>query len=38
MRAFGGRTAAYVCTGFACRRPVDDPRELAALLNAELNP
>ena len=35
MRAIEGRTAAYVCTGFACRQPVTDPRELAALLDAE---
>jgi uncharacterized protein YyaL (SSP411 family) len=35
MRAIGGRAAAYVCAGFACRRPVSDPRELAALLGEE---
>ena len=33
MRALDGRAAAYVCTGFACRRPVTDPRELGALLD-----
>ncbi len=32
MRSLDGRAAAYVCTGFSCRRPVTDPRELAALL------
>ena len=32
MRALNGRAAAYVCTGFSCRRPVTDPRELAELL------
>ena len=34
MRAIDGRAAAYVCTGFSCRRPVTDPQELAALLDA----
>ena len=28
-----GRAAAYVCQNFSCRRPTDDPAELAALLN-----
>jgi uncharacterized protein YyaL (SSP411 family) len=35
MRALNGRAAAYVCTGFACRRPVTDPLELEALLDGE---
>jgi uncharacterized protein YyaL (SSP411 family) len=32
MRTIGGRAAAYVCSGFSCKRPVTDPKELAAIL------
>jgi uncharacterized protein len=28
-----GRAAAYVCERFACRRPITDPGDLAALLS-----
>ena len=32
MAEVDGRSAAYVCRGFACERPVTGPEELAALL------
>jgi uncharacterized protein len=34
--AVDGRAAAYVCENFSCRRPVTDPRELAAALEPVL--
>ena len=34
MRAINGRAAAYVCSGFSCKRPVTDPQELAAIFAA----
>ncbi len=32
MKTINGRAAAYVCSGFSCKQPVTDPRELAASL------
>jgi len=32
MGTIRGRAAAYVCSGFSCKRPVTDPKELAAIL------
>ncbi|MCX5837818.1 MAG: thioredoxin domain-containing protein [Deltaproteobacteria bacterium] len=34
MGVIHGRAAAYVCSGFSCKRPVTDPEELAAILAA----
>jgi uncharacterized protein len=34
MVAINGRAAAYVCSGFSCKRPVTDPQELAAIIAA----
>ncbi|MBM3295286.1 MAG: thioredoxin domain-containing protein [Candidatus Aminicenantes bacterium] len=34
MNSVGGRAAAYVCSGFACRTPTTDPDEFAAELRA----
>jgi hypothetical protein len=34
MRAINGRAAAYVCSGFSCKRPVTDPQGLAAIIAA----
>ena len=36
--ALGGRTTAFVCRDFACRRPVTQPQALEALLAAEEPP
>ena len=33
MELLEGRATAYVCANFACRRPVNDPEELAAQLD-----
>jgi uncharacterized protein YyaL (SSP411 family) len=35
MTEIDGRSAAYVCRGFACERPVTSPEDLAALLDAD---
>jgi len=34
IRVINGRAAAYVCSGFSCKRPVTNPQELAAILAA----
>jgi len=34
MMAINGRAAAYVCSGFSCKRPVTDPQGLAAIIAA----
>ena len=31
-----GKATAYVCVGFACRQPVNNPQLLSALLNERL--
>jgi uncharacterized protein YyaL (SSP411 family) len=36
-KLIGGRPTAYVCENFACQRPVNDPTELAAQLDAPTN-